>query len=66
MAELITWCRLMRIGPVCAAPCDECRITSGKFARAGITLDPAKFYDAPPGGDRATDSSTAASEVTDD
>jgi hypothetical protein len=48
MAELITWCRLMRIGPTCAVPCDDCRITSSKFAKAGITLDPARFYDAPP------------------
>lgn len=48
MADLLTWCRLMRVGPACATPCDDCRITSGKFARAGVTLDPDRFYDDPP------------------
>jgi hypothetical protein len=46
MAELITWCRLMRIGPACATPCEGCRIASRDAARAGITIDPEKFYDA--------------------
>jgi len=45
MAGLVTWCRLMRIGPACATPCDGCRIASGRLARAGIHLDPEKFYD---------------------
>lgn len=48
MAELITWCRLMRVGPACATPCDDCRVTSGRFARAGVHLDPDRFYDDPP------------------
>ena len=37
----------MRIGPACATPCDDCRITSRKFARAGVQLDPDQFYDDP-------------------
>lgn len=28
MAELVTWCRIFRIGPVYAKPCDDCRRTS--------------------------------------
>lgn len=34
MAELITWCRLMQVGPACATPCDDCRLTSGRLARS--------------------------------
>lgn len=28
MSDLITWCRLFRVGPVCPKPCDDCRHTS--------------------------------------
>ncbi|MFJ9799873.1 hypothetical protein [Streptomyces sp. NPDC101145] len=26
--ELVTWCRIFRVGPVCPKPCDDCRTTS--------------------------------------
>lgn len=39
MSKLITWCRLMRVGPACPTPCDECRLTSRKYALAGIDVD---------------------------
>lgn len=59
MAELITWCRLMRIGPVCPTPCDDCRITSRRLAlaqQAGtvptFTLAEAQAdFDREPGGE---------------
>jgi hypothetical protein len=34
VAELITWCRIMRTGPACAVPCDDCRATSRRLALA--------------------------------
>lgn len=37
-SKLITWCRLMRVGPVCARPCDDCRRTSRKYVLAGIDI----------------------------
>lgn len=27
-AELVTWCRILAVGPACAKPCDDCRRTS--------------------------------------
>lgn len=65
MAELITWCRLMRVGPACAVPCDGCRIASRDAARAGISIDPTKFYDDPPGSS-AADTARAYGERTPD
>jgi hypothetical protein len=35
VAELITWCRIMRVGPACATPCDDCRLTSRRYNLAG-------------------------------
>ena len=32
MAELVTWCRIFRIGAVCPKPCDDCRTTSRNLA----------------------------------
>jgi hypothetical protein len=28
VAELVTWCRIFRTGPICPTPCDDCRKTS--------------------------------------
>lgn len=35
MAELVTWCRIFRTGPVCPKPCDDCRLTSRTLALSG-------------------------------
>jgi len=32
-AELVTWCRVMAVGPACATPCDDCRLGSAMNAR---------------------------------
>lgn len=32
-AELITWCRIMAVGPACATPCGDCRRTSTTNAK---------------------------------
>ena len=32
-AELVTWCRIMAVGPACAKPCDDCRRGSALNAR---------------------------------
>lgn len=32
-AELVTWCRVMAVGPACAKPCDDCRRGSAVNAR---------------------------------
>ena len=32
-AELVTWCRIMCVGPACAKPCDNCRRDSARNAK---------------------------------
>jgi len=32
-AELVTWCRIMCVGPACAKPCDDCRRDSARNAK---------------------------------
>lgn len=32
-AELVTWCRVLAVGPACPTPCDDCRISSARNAK---------------------------------
>ncbi|GAA0969948.1 hypothetical protein GCM10009555_018020 [Acrocarpospora macrocephala] len=44
MAELITWCRMFRVGPVCPKPCDDCRRTSRQIAVHGVDISLARAH----------------------
>lgn len=37
-AELVTWCRILAVGPACAKPCDGCRRASALNAHLPANL----------------------------
>jgi len=58
-AELVTWCRIMCVGPACAKPCDDCRRDSARNAkmpseiRASVTAARAEFGLPPETGNKS-------------